>query len=68
MCVGTCGWCVYISKKLLMFSIKLFDNKNLFESSKCNPSLYIVSNYVIIVNKQNIMCFTDISYKLIYLI
>ena len=41
MCMGTCGWCVCISKKLLIFSIKLFDNENLHEPSKCNPSLYI---------------------------
>ena len=41
MCMGTCGWCVCISKKLLIFSIKLSRNKNLPERSKCNLSLYI---------------------------
>ena len=59
MCMETSGWCVCFSKKLI-FSIKLFDNKNLPERTKCNPSLHIVSNYVIIVNKRNIMCFEDI--------
>ena len=63
MCMGTCGWCVCISKKLLIFSIKLFDNKNLPERSKCNLPLYIS-----FVNKQNITCFIDILYTIVYLI
>ena len=59
MCMGTCGWCVYISKKFLIFSIKLFDNKNLSESSKCNPSLYISFMLSLLINE--ILCALQIS-------
>ena len=56
MCMGTCGWCVCISKKLLIFSIKLFDNKNLPERSKCNQSIVVH-----IISNNEILCALQIS-------
>ena len=61
MCMGTCGWCVCISKKLLIFSIKLFDNENLPERSKCNPSLYISFLIMLSLLINEILCALQIS-------
>ena len=57
----TCGWCVCIFKTLLIFSIKLFDNKDLLECSKCNPSLYISLLLILSLLINGILCALEIS-------
>ena len=61
MCMETCRWCVCNSKKLLLFSIKLFDNKILPECSKCNPSLYISFLIMLSLLINEILCALQIS-------
>ena len=53
--------CVRLLKIINIFSIKLFDKKNLPECSKCNPLLYISFLTMLSLLINEILCALQIS-------